>query len=309
MKGSLPPSATELGRLSDRLSFLYAERCVVDRDAGAVTFWQAEGVASIPAAMLAVLLLGPGTKVTHAAVSLLARSGCSVAWTGENGVRLYAGAVTASTSSALLQKQAALVSGQRTRLAVARKMYALRFPGEDLKGLTMQQLRGREGTRVRACYRDHARLYNVKWDGRRYDRGDWDSADPVNQCLSVANSCLYGICHAAILHLGCSPALGFVHTGHQLSFAYDIADLYKAEITIPAAFEISAQGGDDLGGRTRRAVRDAIAEARLLPRMAADVKALLGVTAEEEAPAVADLWDESGTVPGGTGYDETGEGP
>jgi CRISP-associated protein Cas1 len=307
MRGTLPASATELGRFSDRLSFLYVEHAVVDRDAGAVTFWQEDGVASVPAAMLAALLLGPGTKITHAAVALLAGSGCSVAWTGENGVRLYAGAVAASTSAALLQRQAALVSGQRTRLAVARLMYAMRFPGENLKGLTMQQLRGREGARVRACYRDHARLYGIKWEGRRYDRGDWSASDPVNQCLSAANSALYGITHAAVLHLGCSPGLGFVHAGHQLSFVYDIADLYKAEITIPAAFKIGSVGGGDLGGRTRRTVRDAIVEARLLPRMAADIKALFGVPAdgdEEETPAVADLWDGDGTVPGGTGYGE-----
>lgn len=158
MRGTLPASATELGRFSDRLSFLYVEHAVVDRDAGAVTFWQEDGVASIPAAMLAALLAG---------------SGCSVAWTGENGVRLYAGATTAATSSALLQRQAALVSGQRTRLAVARTMYAMRFPGEDLRKLTMQQLRGREGARVRACYADHARIFGVRWDGRRYDRGNW----------------------------------------------------------------------------------------------------------------------------------------
>ena len=306
MKGTLPVSATELGRLSDRLSFLYVERAAVDRDAGAVTFWQQDGVASVPAAMLAVLLLGPGTKITHAAVALLAASGCSVAWTGENGVRMYAGATTAATSSALLQRQAALVSGQRTRLAVARMMYAMRFPGEDLRKLTMQQLRGREGARVRACYADHARVFGVKWDGRRYDRGNWDASDPVNKCLSAANSALYGICHAAVLHLGCSPGLGFVHTGHQLSFVYDIADLYKAEITIPAAFEIGSAGGADLGTRTRRAVRDAIVDARLLPRMAADVRALLGIPAGEDstAPAVAPLWDEDGEVPGGTAYGE-----
>src|SRR5437016_5666384 len=98
MKGALPATATELGRISDRLSFLYVEHAKIDRDANAVTIWQADGVASIPAAMLAALLLGPGTRLTHAAVALLAGSGCTVAWTGEEGVRLYAGAVAASTS-------------------------------------------------------------------------------------------------------------------------------------------------------------------------------------------------------------------
>jgi len=306
MKGALPATATELGRISDRLSFLYVEHAKVDRDANAVTFWQADGVASVPAAMLAALLLGPGTRITHAAVSLLAGSGCTVAWTGEEGVRLYAGAVAASTTSGLLQRQAALVTGQRTRLAVARAMYEMRFPGEDLTELTMQQLRGREGARVRACYQRWSKETGVRWLGRNYDPGNWGVSDQVNQCLSSANSALYGVTHAAVLHLGCSPGLGFVHTGHQLSFVYDVADLYKARVSIPAAFTVAAVGGGDLSGRVRRAVRDMIVEVKLLPRIVADIKQLLGVPDDSDdvvpVPPAADLWDGTGTVPGGVGY-------
>lgn len=306
MKGALPATATELGRISDRLSFLYVEHAVVDRDLNAVTIWQADGVASVPAAVLAALLLGPGSRITHAAVALLAGSGCSVLWTGEEGVRLYAGAVAASTTSGLLQRQAALVTNQRSRLAVARAMYEMRFPGEDLAKLTMQQLRGREGARVRRCYREWSEKTGVAWHGRQYNIGEWKASNPVNQCLSAANSALYGVCHAAILHLGCSPGLGFVHTGHQLSFVYDLADLYKAEVTIPVAFQIAAVGGGDFGGRARRAVRDAIVEARLLGRIVADVKLLLGSPEGDEGQgdvaAVPELWDGSGTVRGGVSY-------
>lgn len=304
MRGALPASATELGRLGDRLSFAYVEHAVIDRQSNAVTIWRDDGIASVPAAMLAALLLGPGTRITQAAVTLLASSGCSVAWTGEEGVRLYAGAMTASTSSGLLQRQAALVSNQRSRLAVARAMYGMRFPGEELSGLSMQQLRGREGTRVRACYRREGDKAGIAWKGRKYDPSDWGAGDPVNQCLSAANSALYGICHAAVLHLGCSPGLGFVHTGHQLSFVYDVADLYKAEVTIPAAFTIAAAGGGDLGGRVRRAVRDAIARTRLMPRIADDIRALLGAPGVEPETGTgpADLWDGTGTVPGGVAY-------
>ena len=247
MKGALPAKAVELGRISDRLSFLHIEHARVDRDLNAVTIWQSEGVASIPAAVLAALLLGPGATITHAAVSLLAGSGCSVAWVGEEGVRLYAGTAAVSTSSALLQRQAVLVSGQKTRIAVARQMYAMRFPGEDVSRLTMQQLRGREGARVRAAYRECAGKYGVAWRGRRYDPADWGAGDPVNRCLSAANSALYGITHATILHLGCSPGLGFVHSGHALSFVYDVADLYKAEIAIPAAVMVVADRSREQG--------------------------------------------------------------
>jgi CRISP-associated protein Cas1 len=307
--GALPAGAAELGRLSDRLSFIYVEHARVDRGDNAVTVLRAEGTAHIPVAMLGALLLGPGTRITHAAVALLAGSGCSVVWTGEEGVRLYAGAVAASTGAVLLQRQAQLVSVPASRVAVARRMYAMRFPGEDVSGLSMEQLRGREGARVRACYREQAVKTGVRWSGRQYNPGDWGASDLVNRMLSAANAALYGVCHAAILHLGGCPGLGFVHTGHQLSFVYDLADLYKAEITIPAAFSVASVGGGDLSGRVRRAVRDQIVEAKLLGRIATDLKALLGMPADDPDPGgmtPAPLWDgdSGGLMPGGHGYQE-----
>jgi CRISPR-associated protein Cas1 len=308
MKSALPAKPAELGRISDRLSFLYVEHARVDRDANAVTVWQESGVVHIPAAMLGAILLGPGTRVTHAAVSLLAASGCSVLWTGEEGVRLYAGTVAAARSSSLLLRQAALASNQKTRLQVARKMYQMRFPGEDVSRLPLNKLRGREGARVRSAYRLEAERTGVRWLRRQYDPGKWQAADPVNRALSAANSALYGITHAAVLHLGCSAGIGFVHTGHQMSFVYDIADLYKADVTIPAAFGTVATHNTDIGSYARRAVRDRIRETRLLERIAADIRSLLGVTETETEDVSAQagrLWDGTGTVPAGVGYAET----
>ena len=60
------------------------------------------------------------------------------------------------------------------------------------------------------------------------------------------HACLYGLAHAVIVALGCALGLGFVHVGHECSFVYDIADLYKAEVTIPIAFEVAAQAPEDL---------------------------------------------------------------
>ena len=84
----------------------------------------------------------------------------------------------------------------------------------------------------------------VKWKKRTYKSDSWEASDTINQALSEANAMLYGVCHAAIVSMGFSPGLGFIHTGKQLSFVYDIADLYKTETTIPAAFEAVAKGGD-----------------------------------------------------------------
>ena len=60
-----------------------------------------------------------------------------------------------------------------------------------------------------------------------------DPADMMTE--AAANALLNGLCHSAIVAGGYSPALGFIHTGKQMSFVYDIADLYKTEITIPAS--------------------------------------------------------------------------
>jgi CRISPR-associated protein Cas1 len=110
-------------------------------------------------------------------------------------------------SSRLLEIQAALVSQRRTRLRVAREMYAMRFPGEDTSGLTMQQLRGREGARVRRVYREHAQRTGVTWERRDYDTQDFADGTAINQALSAANTSLYGVVHAVIVALGCAPGL------------------------------------------------------------------------------------------------------
>ncbi len=308
--GVRPPELPELVRAEDRLSFVYLERCIVHRSDNAITATDERGVIHIPAATLGALLLGPGTRVTHQAMVLLAESGSTAVWVGERGVRYYAHGRSLARSSRLLEAQAALVSNQQSRLRVARAMYDMRFTGEDVGGMTMQQLRGREGARVRRVYRDWSKSTGVEWSRRNYDLEDFNSGTVINQALSAAHTCLYGIVHAVIVALGCSPGLGFVHTGHVRSFVYDIADLYKAEITIPVAFRIAAKNPEDVPGDTRRAVRDAVHDGKILSRCARDIRALLlpeddDVDQDWEADVVR-LWD-GGTksVAGGRSYEES----
>ena len=291
--GMIKPSIQSLPQIRDRMTFLYLERCKLNRENSAITVTDENGVVHIPAAAISVLLLGPGTDITHRAMELIGDAGVSIVWVGEHGVRYYAGGSALTHSSRLLIKQAQLVSNQRKHLDVVKKMYMLRFAGEDVSNLTLQQLRGREGTRMRSIYKKYSAETGVPWHGRSYDPEDFSSGDPVNQALSAGNVCLYGLAHAVICALGCSPGLGFVHIGHELSFAYDIADLYKAEITIPIAFRIAAENPENLPSETRRRVRDAIAEAHLLERMVKDIKYLLS---DEDNNTVNDqealyLWD------------------
>lgn len=315
MVTGMPPSAPrQLSRVTDRVSFLYLEHCTLGREGGALTATDETGVLHVPVAALSVLLLGPGTRVTHQAISVIADAGCSAVWVGEEGVRYYAHGRPLARSDRLLSAQAQKVSNSRTRLAVAREMYEMRFPGENTAGLSMQQLRGKEGARVRRIYRACAREYKVEWTRREYDPDDFEVGDPINQALSAAHTCLYGLCHAVIASLGCSPGLGFVHTGHDRSFVYDIADLYKTEVTIPVAFStvsrLASEGvldTADIGAVTRRACRESFREHRLADRIVKDLKALLVGPDDTEAEYWADiiqLWDDRySRVAGGVNYD------
>lgn len=306
--GARPPSLQELVRADERISFIYVERCIVNRDANAITATDERGTVHIPAASLGALMLGPGATVTHQAMVLLAESGSTAVWVGERGVRYYGYGRSLNHGSRLLVAQAEAVSSRRERLRIARSMYAMRFPDEDVGALTMQQLRGREGARIRRVYRQAAQATGVRWTGRSYDAQDYGSSDAINQALSAATTCLYGVVHAVVVALGCSPGLGFIHMGHERSFVFDIADLYKAEIAIPIAFQVAAQNVEDIGGTTRRAVRDAIRDGRLMARAARDIRELLLPTevlpeADQPWEDVVQLWDErGGAVAAGRAY-------
>ena len=282
-----------LPKLRDSLSYVYVERAIIQRYRNAVELVDENGKIAVPIASLSVLLLGPGTSITHEAVKLLAQNGCSIVWVGEDATRFYAQGTGETRKAYRLIKQASLLSDPKTRRQVALKMYAKRFGDELNPDLTLEQIRGHEGVRVRKTYQLMSRQYGVKWKGRRYQRNNWDASDPVNRALSMANALLNGLCHATIVSGGYSPGLGFIHTGKQLSFVYDIADLYKTELSIPIAFETAALGSDDIETRVRRRCREKFKDAKLLQRVLPDIDALLELE-EEPQPD----YDVDGALPG-----------
>lgn len=307
--GMLRPELQALPQMKEIMTFIYLEHCRVSREDSAITAADDKGTVFIPAASISVLLFGPGTMVTHRAMELIGDVGVTVIWVGEHGVRFYAGGRAMTHSSRLLIRQAELCSNQRKHLEVARKMYEMRFPEEDVSNLTMQQLRGREGSRIRKLHRTCSAQYHVPWSGREFDPEEFAEGNDINQALSAAHACLYGLAHAVIFALGCSPGLGFVHVGHERSFVYDVADLYKAEVTIPVAFQTAAAQPDDIGAATRRNVRDAFSRMRILERMVRDVRYLLNDgEIEKENLDVVYLWDDqTGMLPAGVSYRPRGD--
>lgn len=292
----------ELPKFRDGTGYLYLEHTRLEQDGRGVRAYHPEGMVTLPVASLGVLLLGPGCSVSHEAVKALSDTGCSLLWVGEGGVRLYASGLGESRSALRLQRQARLWANPETRLRVVRTMYTMRFPEGLPADLTLQQIRGHEGARVRDAYARYSIAHGVKWETREYKQQDWSRATPINKALSAGNACLYGLAHAAILATGYSPALGFVHTGKMLSFVYDVADLYKMEVVLPTAFREAARPGDDLERRVRTGLRDHMTNLRLLERMAADLHQLLGGDDALDSSAPGDLWDPEGDVRGGINH-------
>lgn len=264
-----------LPRLSDSISFLYLEQVVVHRNQNTIEAIDEEGRVPIPVASLNVLMLGPGISISHAAINILSKNGCSVVWVGEDATRFYASGVGETQKAYKIMHQAEMVSDPHRRKKVVLSMYQLRFDKKLNENLSFPQIRGLEGVRVKKCYDHWSQKTGVEWHRRAYDFHEW-GGDPINRALSTANAVLNSLCHAIIVSCGYSTALGFIHQGRQLSFVYDIADLYKTSITIPIAFQVVSRGFDNLEKSVRVALREEIREKKLMSRILDDIECLLG---------------------------------
>lgn len=285
----------QLPKLRDSLSYLYVEHAVLNQKDKAIETIRKEGRTLIPIANLSVLMLGPGTSITHAAVRALADNGCSVIWCGEDAIRFYAQGTGETRKAYHLLRQAELASDPVKRTQVVIRMYRYRFQESLPDDLTLPQIRGLEGVRVREAYAQASREYGVEWKGRNYDRHSWANSDPINRALSAANALLNGLCHAAIVSGGYSAALGFIHTGKQLSFVYDIADLYKVDLTIPLAFRTVAESPHKVESRVRQACREAFRQIKLLENILPDIATLLDIS--QETLAAAEAIETDGALP------------
>lgn len=267
----------ELPKVKDSLSYIYIEHAKVRQDGHSIAIYNQDGITPVPCATLNLIMLGPGTNITHKAVKNLVENDCLILWCGEEGVRSYAQGLGRTRNAKNIVYQALLSSIPKFRLLVAKKMYILRFEETIPFNISIRQLRGKEGARMRKVYIDNSSRTGIEWKGRYYKRDSWFDTDPINRAISSANSCLYGICHAAIVALGYSPALGFIHTGKQLSFVYDIADLYKSETTVPLAFDIVKEDTKNISRRVRIECREQFRKNHLLKHIVEDIKSVLDI--------------------------------
>ena len=307
LPGIAPPRPIPI---KDRASVLFIERGRLDVIDGAFVVVDKNGVRThIPVGGLACLMLEPGARVSHAAVTLAARVGCLLVWVGEAGVRLYSAGQPGGARADRLLHQARLALDPDARLKVVRKMYDMRFGEPAPSRRSVEQLRGIEGARVKRMYQVVAQQHGVKWKGRKYDPGDWDAADLPNRCLSQATACLYGLAEAAVLAAGYAPAVGFLHTGKPQSFVYDVADVFKFETVVPIAMKVAGQTQRGMQptaanpvGAVRRGCRDSFRKTGVLHRIIPAIEEMLAAGGLEppappdEAQPVAILENPSGDV-------------
>jgi len=272
--------------LRERQPFLYLRYGCLDVQDGAVVLSDQNGVrVQVPVGTLACVMLEPGTTVTHAAVAMCADVDCLLVWCGEGGVRFYSAGQPGGARADKLLFQLQLASQPAQRLRVVREMFRRRFAGDVPDRRGVDQLRGIEGTRVRARYAELAREYGVPWSGRQYDPKEWSQSNDINRAISSSNAALYALTESAVLVAGYSPAVGFLHVGRPLSFVYDIADLYKFEVSVPVAFAVVRDGAAEVEREVRRRLRTAFVSSRLMERIIDDIESLLEAGMGENDPA------------------------
>ena len=236
------------------------------------------GEYGIPFQTLSMILLGPGSTVSHDALRLMARHGTALVAVGEDGVRCYTAPPLMPDTSQIARKQMqAWADAEGQRITIARKMYALRL-GEVLPQQDLNALRGVEGARMRRTYQTLAQRYGIPWRRRRYDRNDPLWADIPNQAINHASVAVTSAAVIAVTALGAIPQLGFIHEHSGEAFALDVADLFRDSILLPAAFQSARAVMDnpalDVERHTRRTTGELLRTERVISKMLVRVKTL-----------------------------------
>jgi CRISPR-associated protein Cas1 len=282
---------------ADRHGLISLDRGHLTVEDGCLTFACAGGGSTpagrygLPHQSVSLILLGPGSMVSHDALRLLARHGVGLAAVGDDGVRFYTAPPLLPDFSHLARAQATFWADERKgRLMVARRMYALRL-GEVLPHRDIAVLRGIEGARMKETYRIAAERAGVRWSGRRYDRQNPNAADRPNQALNHAASAVEGAAAVAVAATATIPQLGFIHEDSGQSFVLDVADLVRDTVTVPCAFKAAAitekKPTEPIERLTRRLTGERLRRDGVIPLLIDHIKTIVSAPSSEEAAAPA----------------------
>ena len=266
---------------ADRHGLLWLDRGNLTVEAGCLRFVTAGGSLpsgdyQIPHQSISMILLGPGSTISHDALRLLARHGTLMAAVGDGGVRLYTAPPLGPDRSEVARRQASLWANPKTRLEMARRMYAWRL-GEVLPHRDITILRGIEGARMKTTYKLTAQRFDIPWHGRKYDRANPTAADTPNQAINHAATAVQAAAAIAVAAVAALPQLGFIHEESDQAFVLDIADLFRDTITLPIAFTATKRTETDfstLDKIVRREAAKVFRQQKVIPSMIDRIKDL-----------------------------------
>lgn len=269
---------------SDRHGLLWLDRGQLSVESGCLHFATAGGALEagayqIPHQSVSMILLGPGSTVSHDALRLLARHHTLLAAVGEDGVRLYTAPPFGPDRSELARRQARVWADETTRLDFARRLYAWRI-GEVLPHKDIEILRGIEGSRMKESYKLVAQRFGVTWQGRRYDRANPNATDLPNQAINHAATAVQAAAAIAVTACGAIPQLGFIHEDSGQSFVLDVADLFRVDTVLPIAFgavkEAKAKPEESIERLTRARAARELHRKKTIQAMIDKIKELFG---------------------------------
>ena len=294
-----------LPRADDRISYIYLEKCRIEQTEFSIQVLCGTKTAELPIAQVNAMMLGPGTTITHGAIKTICDVGCSIIWCGMEQWRFYAAGSPGTSSSKNLLIQMRFHENKTLRTQIVRDMYKIRYPEEPLSRKTLSELRGIEGAHVKTLYEELASKYQIKWEGRSYKVDCFEEQDDINKAITVGNQILYGVVRSVLHLVGFSSAIGFIHTGKMDSFVYDIADLYKEKISIPAAFFCASMGAEEIEMRMRVEMRYRIVNEKIVKQIIKDLRTLFQLN-EKDVKMVDELtlWNGENGVSAGRNYAE-----
>ena len=271
-----PPLET-LTPARERWTPIYLEHGRLEVDDSSVKWIGADRtIMRLPVATLSTIMLGPGTTTTHAAMKACADCNTPVCWVGAEGMRFYSFGVAPTHDNARARHQAKLHAVKARREEVARRMFLLRFGDDvDVEGHTVKTLMGMEGHRVKELYAQMGAKHGVTWKGRNYNPRNWTLSDSINRAVSAANAALYALTTAIVCSMGYLPQLGFIHSAGTIPFVFDIADIYKPETTLEAAFETMAINPEANEKDVITRLKFHIEDRKILRRIPRDIERLL----------------------------------
>jgi len=284
LKGRLGLERAQIAH-ADRHGLLYLDRGVLSVVDGCLHFSSGGGVLAVgdyqlPHQTLSALLIGPGTSLSHDVLRILARHGTTLVAVGTDATRLYTAPALGPDRSDIARAQARAWADDKTRIAVARKMYARRL-GEVLPHTDIAVLRGIEGARVKASYKLVAQQFGLSWKKRDFNRANPDAADLSNQAINHASTAVRAAAGVAVASVSALTQLGFIHEDSDQSFVLDIADLYRETVTLRLAFHAAKrlqEGADETVDRlVRQSAAREFRRIGLVPKMIDDIKSLFGV--------------------------------